>query len=198
MTDDTRTPEALTSDAAKLRTLATWFDKFDDWREATNKIAPGIAEYREVQSDLRRIADALAAHPVPDSGPDDTFWLIERGQAEGFDPPEYYTGTTEFGAILGGGVEHGWTTSVTEAMRFVGDAEKPKAERIAASLGVRVVQHGWFAARAALTTPEPTLDVETAEGWRWECAGCDRPVPPMGMCETCGVFGVMRLREAKS
>ena len=51
--------EAL-SDEDKLRTLATWFDHFDDWREATNKIAPGIAEYREVQADLRRIADGLA------------------------------------------------------------------------------------------------------------------------------------------
>lgn len=52
------------SDAEKLRTLATWFDNFDDWREATGKIAPGIAEYREVQEDLRRIAEALAAEPA--------------------------------------------------------------------------------------------------------------------------------------
>lgn len=33
------------------------------------------------------------------------------------------------------------------------------------------------------------------DGWKWECASCDRPVPPMGMCETCGVFGVMRLSD---
>lgn len=52
-------------DAAKLRVLATWFDNFDDWREATAKIAPGIAEYREVQQDLRRIADYIA-QPAPD------------------------------------------------------------------------------------------------------------------------------------
>jgi len=48
-------------DAAKLRTLATWFDHFDDWREKTGRIAPGIAEYREVQDDLRHIADGLRA-----------------------------------------------------------------------------------------------------------------------------------------
>jgi hypothetical protein len=38
-------------------------------------------------------------------------------------------------------------------------------------------------------------DSGEADGWVWECANCDRPVPPMGMCETCGVFGVMRLAE---
>ena len=53
------------SDADKLRTLATWFDHFDDWREATRKIAPGIAEYREVQTDLRRIAATLDAARTP-------------------------------------------------------------------------------------------------------------------------------------
>ncbi len=71
MTDDTR-PDALAAqDAEKLRVLATWFDDFDDWREATGKIAPGIAEYREVQSDLRRIADNLARltpAPAAESG----------------------------------------------------------------------------------------------------------------------------------
>ena len=36
-------------------------------------------------------------------------------------------------------------------------------------------------------------DAAEPEGWRWECASCDRPVPPMGMCETCGVFGIMRI-----
>jgi len=54
------------TDADKLLTLATWFDNFDDWREATNRIAPGIAEYRDVQADLRRIAATLAT-PTPDT-----------------------------------------------------------------------------------------------------------------------------------
>jgi hypothetical protein len=49
-------------DADKLRVLATWFDDFDDWREKTGKIAPGIAEYREVQGDLRRMAANLDLH----------------------------------------------------------------------------------------------------------------------------------------
>lgn len=35
--------------------------------------------------------------------------------------------------------------------------------------------------------------VTTPEGWRWECPSCDGPVTAMGMCETCGVFGVMRI-----
>ena len=52
------------ADAEKLRVLATWFDHFDDWREATGKIAPGITDYREVQDDLRRIAAALSV-PAP-------------------------------------------------------------------------------------------------------------------------------------
>jgi hypothetical protein len=38
-------------DAEKLRTLATWFDKYDDERDF-----PGV---REVQADLRRIAHML-------------------------------------------------------------------------------------------------------------------------------------------
>lgn len=48
------------------------------------------------------------------------------------------------------------------------------------------------ALRAALATPPAT----GLDGWVWECVSCDRPVPPMGMCETCGVFGVMRLSRA--
>ena len=59
------------ADGDKLRTLATWFDDFDDWREATGKIAPGITDYREVQGDLRRMAaifDALPADPPASAG----------------------------------------------------------------------------------------------------------------------------------
>ncbi len=62
---------------------------------------------------------------------------------------------------------------------------------------------GWDAATsvvldylAALRSP----DTETAgpEGWRWECPSCDRPVTRMGMCETCGIFGVMRLPDTET
>ena len=62
---DPAEPEGLdvaaypTTDAEKLRMLATWFDHFDDWREATKRIAPGISDYRDVQNDLRRMADAI-------------------------------------------------------------------------------------------------------------------------------------------
>ena len=34
---------------------------------------------------------------------------------------------------------------------------------------------------------------EAPEKWQWQCAECKRSVPPMGMCETCGVFGILRL-----
>nr|QMS48069.1 hypothetical protein WG33_0268 [uncultured bacterium] len=49
-----------------------------------------------------------------------------------------------------------------------------------------------MAVRAVLAAT-PTEERLDADGWAWECASCDRPVPPMGMCETCGVFGVMRV-----
>jgi hypothetical protein len=65
-------PPSELTDAEKLRVLATWFDNFDDWREATAKIDPGISEYRDVQRDLRRIAatlDAARAAPQADENP---------------------------------------------------------------------------------------------------------------------------------
>ena len=43
----------------------------------------------------------------------------------------------------------------------------------------------------------PPLPAAAAVGeeWQWQCAGCHRPTPPMGMCETCGVFGIQCLTE---
>jgi hypothetical protein len=67
-------PPSELTDAEKLRVLATWFDNFDDWREATAKIAPGISEYREVQRDLRRIATTLDAAPVVPAALDVEDW----------------------------------------------------------------------------------------------------------------------------
>ena len=57
MSEPLTAEEEAWSDADKLRTLATWFDHFDNRRS--------IAEYREVQTDLRRIAATLDAARTP-------------------------------------------------------------------------------------------------------------------------------------
>jgi len=96
-----------TTDAEKLRMLATWFDHFDDWREATKRIAPGISDYRDVQNDLRRMADAIEdearapldtvftgphngctyerAHVHPEDSPEEAEYLAEARAPLDFD-----------------------------------------------------------------------------------------------------------------
>jgi hypothetical protein len=53
----------------------------------------------------------------------------------------------------------------------------------------------WAAGVIAAANEARRLADETTE-WQWQCAECHRSVPPMGMCETCGVFGIYRLDTA--
>ena len=90
----------------------------------------------------------------PEAAPEDTAWLIERGQPEGLDWPEWWTVTNRWGLT----VAHGWTRDAFEAVRY---PSKERAEAVIARFDLpnhpfraRAVEHG-FTASPAPTTEEP-------------------------------------------
>lgn len=71
-----------------------------------------------------------------------TFWLVERGQAEGFDPPVYYATH---------GSKTKWTGAATLAVPFESKADAElfiNHQLDGTGITARAVEHAWFAQSA--------------------------------------------------